>query len=123
LRWIVYGFHLRSPTMTTDPTLHQALAARGYRSEPSDSGTGYSRTIIETASGRVVGLFRAHEAWAAMKDGTLPDLTRMPTLDEDLVAYASVESARVRRAVAELRARREVVSPDSVRAALQAVAA
>lgn len=61
--------------MSAEPTLHEALAARGYRSEPTSFGNGYSRTIIEGATGRVVGRFKAHEAWLALHDGTLPDLT------------------------------------------------
>jgi hypothetical protein len=52
-----------------DPTLHEALALRGYSSV--ECGAYGKRRIYDVASGRIVGDMTAHEAWSALRDGSM----------------------------------------------------
>ena len=54
-----------------EPTLNEALRARGYRTEP---GTHYAKRVIVAATGRLVGEWTAGEAWQAIRDGYLPEV-------------------------------------------------
>lgn len=67
-------FDVPPPPFAGEPTLNETLADLGYRTEEAGSGL-YQKSIIEVASGRTVAVLSAHEAWAAIRSGMLPDLT------------------------------------------------
>jgi len=52
--------------MRREPTLHEALAAHGYSTRPSDQ---HGVRIVVDASGAVVFRGRAREAWAWLREG------------------------------------------------------
>lgn len=52
-------------TTTNDKTLHQTLAAAGWRSEPSRK---LSARRVYDASGALVGHLTAHETWALLRE-------------------------------------------------------
>ncbi len=52
-----------------DPTLHEALAAAGFRAEDGGVWTQYGRRIVRVSDGLVVGEMSARGAWAWLKAG------------------------------------------------------
>jgi hypothetical protein len=54
----------------TEPTLHEALAAKGITSERDENTVRTGRRVLRNADGEVIGRFDVHEAWAGLAAGT-----------------------------------------------------
>ena len=82
-----------------EPSLHEALAARGYGSKAIVGNNAGRRMIFELASGKEVGAFDVVEAWAWLENGAIPYHHHAPRYSAAAVDAAIASSNRAGRKI------------------------